>query len=612
MSASRFLKKVFKQDLVIGIILFLVVLSIYIYTLCPTVYLEDSGELVAVAQSLGIAHPPGFPLFALLGKLFTFLPISSIAWRVNLMSAVFSAASLAILYLTLRKLRINQLISFFCGLCFSLTVTLWSQSVAAEVYSLNLFLFALAFYLLVIWKQAQQNKYLFWLFFVLGLSLTNHLFLMAGLLPIFALAVFLFNKSKWDYKKILIMFLVFCLGLSIYLFMPIRSLANPEVDFGNPENITNFIRTISRSHYKDVARFSGIDTAKYRMIGDFGFLLEENFGWLMLITGLVGIGCLIFKQKKWLLITFGFFLFGSILIIVLRDYEYGFGVMEVFKVYFLPAFYIFSIWSALGFFWLNRILKRFITKPYYLNTIIIIIAFMIIAGTLFSKNFQQNNLSNYYLEHDFTYNLLTGLDQDAVLIIKEDNTNSSNFLFGLMYWQIAEGVRTDVTIEATSGIDIAGHFRQVVGESIDIDEYKSADFSEKRQIHLANVLEKVYDQRPVYTSFTDVGNYYSRSNGYAHRVFKTREEAEAYTVESIEPLRNLIAGLADTNNYSRFLLSKFYYNLASYYLEKGDLNQAQKNLVFALEYDTQLQSTDFSDYKKYRNKILNNTAEENL
>ena len=79
---------------------------VYVRTLCPTVYVGDSGELISAAYTLGIAHPPGYPLYCLLGKLFTFLPFGNIAYRVNLLSAFFASLTVGMVYrILLRLLR---------------------------------------------------------------------------------------------------------------------------------------------------------------------------------------------------------------------------------------------------------------------------------------------------------------------------------------------------------------------------------------------------------------------------------------------------------------------------------------------------------------------------
>ena len=68
-----------KRRYLIGIFLFILSFSLYLKTLCPTVYWRDSGELITVCYTLGIAHPAGYPLYALLGRIFTLIPVGSIA-----------------------------------------------------------------------------------------------------------------------------------------------------------------------------------------------------------------------------------------------------------------------------------------------------------------------------------------------------------------------------------------------------------------------------------------------------------------------------------------------------------------------------------------------------
>src|SRR5215471_1070031 len=77
--------------LVSGLIVFIASMSAYSFTLAPTVTLVDSGELIVAAKSLGVAHPPGFPLYVMLAHIATLIPFGTIAFRVNLASAIFAA-----------------------------------------------------------------------------------------------------------------------------------------------------------------------------------------------------------------------------------------------------------------------------------------------------------------------------------------------------------------------------------------------------------------------------------------------------------------------------------------------------------------------------------------
>src|SRR6185503_17400530 len=85
------------------------VLFVYGRTLCPTIFTSGAGENVTAVVLLGVPHPPGFPLFCLLGKIFTLIvPIGNVAYRVNLFSAVCGAAASAMLYALLKTLMGNR------------------------------------------------------------------------------------------------------------------------------------------------------------------------------------------------------------------------------------------------------------------------------------------------------------------------------------------------------------------------------------------------------------------------------------------------------------------------------------------------------------------------
>ena len=84
-----------------AVFVFFITLTVFLPFVCPTVYVGDSGELITACYGLGIAHPPGYPLFTLLGKLFTFLPLASIAFRVNIMAVFFGSLACTVLFILL-------------------------------------------------------------------------------------------------------------------------------------------------------------------------------------------------------------------------------------------------------------------------------------------------------------------------------------------------------------------------------------------------------------------------------------------------------------------------------------------------------------------------------
>jgi hypothetical protein len=124
------------------------VAPIYFLTMSRAVGRADTFEFQVVIPKLGIVHPTGYPLYLLLGKLFTFLPFGSVAWRINLGTAVFALLALAFLYLLLYRLTVNPVTAVLGAVVTGLTVTLWSQAIVAEVYALHALIVVLALFLM--------------------------------------------------------------------------------------------------------------------------------------------------------------------------------------------------------------------------------------------------------------------------------------------------------------------------------------------------------------------------------------------------------------------------------------------------------------------------------
>ena len=140
----------------VGLALFVGALAVYGATLAPDVLPADSGELQVVAAQLGVAHPPGFPLYVLLAHLFTRLPVGSPAYGVNLLSAVCAALTLVVVYGAGRLLTGRQLPALVGALALGTATTFWSQATTANVRSLTGLLAALALYALLRFRIATR------------------------------------------------------------------------------------------------------------------------------------------------------------------------------------------------------------------------------------------------------------------------------------------------------------------------------------------------------------------------------------------------------------------------------------------------------------------------
>lgn len=183
---------------------FAVSFVLYLITRAPTLSFWDCGEFIASSYILGIPHPPGYPLFVLIGRIFTMLPIaSSIAVRVNLISVLGGAASAFMAYWLILRIILGRGympsplaktgigVGALCGsLVMAFSQTFWSNAVEAEVYTLSMFLMLVINYLALIWAQSEpENKndglliliaYLSWL--SLGIHMTTFIIVLPALL----------------------------------------------------------------------------------------------------------------------------------------------------------------------------------------------------------------------------------------------------------------------------------------------------------------------------------------------------------------------------------------------------------------------------------------------
>src|SRR3954452_17370309 len=151
-------------------------LLVYLWTMCRTIYVGDSGELAAAVHVLGIPHPPGYPLYVLLGKLFsTLVPIGKPALRLNLFSAVCASASAVFLFFTLGELGFPPGVAAAVAMTWAFSTSLWSQAGIARVYALGACVSALATWFFIKWYvHPEQTRWLLAAGGVIGLGLANH------------------------------------------------------------------------------------------------------------------------------------------------------------------------------------------------------------------------------------------------------------------------------------------------------------------------------------------------------------------------------------------------------------------------------------------------------
>src|SRR3989338_2979403 len=150
----------------IPITIFITWVLFYMYFQTSSIYGGDAGDLVTAAYLRGVAHPPGYPLYTFIGYLLTKLPVSTVAWRVGLLSSVSSAATLTMLYLLLRMVSKKTILSLVTVSTLGFTYLFWLYAIVPEVFALHTFFVVTLTYVLFRWSNTHNRRYLYLFVFI--------------------------------------------------------------------------------------------------------------------------------------------------------------------------------------------------------------------------------------------------------------------------------------------------------------------------------------------------------------------------------------------------------------------------------------------------------------
>lgn len=547
-----------KNTLLPVIIVFVISMTGYVLTLCPSVYTGDSGEFITSAFVLGIAHPPGYPLHSLFGKLFTLLPFMSIAYRVNLMSAFFAALTAMLVCLIILKFTKNVIVSATAAIALAFSGTFWSQAVTAEVYTLNAFFMVLTLYILIKWEEDIAVKWLYLLAFIFGLSMTNH-YIMSLFLPAYIYFVFAKLKQSGKYRVseflkqntiFLILFAV--LGFSFCLFMMVRSFKIPPLNWGDTSSLNNFISQIVRVQYKAM-EFGNAEPLSNKL--EFtGHLIRETIKQFTIFAvwlGIPGILWLIKKDKKWLFTTVLIFVFNSIGLIFLLNFPYDSQSRFIVEVYYIPAYAVLAIWIGMGMAFVAEKVKKYSA------------VFLLVPCIAFSANLKNSNMSNYHIGYDYGMNILNTLENDSIYFCSGDDQ-----MFILAYLKMAEKKRPDITVYTDTGFV----FKNIYGSGPVYLPGKNV----RNAVQLKILSES---EAPVYFALgSNVSNLPSVNSmpcGIIYRYMKDKKAINTASVWNNYSLRGIFDNSVYKDYLNRAIVCQYYYFQGEYEFLKE--NQAAGN-----------------------------------
>lgn len=329
------------KNMLLDALVVLLPFSLYLRTLLPGLgNTGDTAKWQFMGKVLGIPHATGYPLYILLNKLFIQIPIHSVAYRVNLMSAVFSVLTLFFLYTLLKAISKNRAASFYSILLFAFTVTYWSHSIVAEVYTLNSLLLALTFLALIQWYRTRKENYFYFFLFFYALSFGNHL-TMITLLPAFLFFVVAVNpKILIRPRAVAAALASIAMAAGLYSYFFIRTSQKAAYLEHEVRNFKGLLALVTGKQFQsEMFGFSLRAIFTERIPGFFSQFFEE---WSIALFLLAAVGFFFLKKvdKKvfWLFLVS--FLGQAIFVL-------NYDIPDI-SVFFIPLFLIFSVFLCFG------------------------------------------------------------------------------------------------------------------------------------------------------------------------------------------------------------------------------------------------------------------------
>lgn len=230
----------------------------YLRTLMPGIAFSDWGEMQTIPHVLGVAHPTGYPTYVILAWLVELVPIGSVAFRANLLSAGLVAIALATMTAIAMRLGARPLVAVAGGLALGAVGTVWAAATVAEVNPLHLALVALLLHRALVWEERRRTADLVVGGLLVGLALGNHL-LTLFVAPFVVAFVLWAGRREFRSQPRLLLVAAGALvaGLSVYLYIPIAASLGPPLPYNHPTTLEAFWFLVSGSQFRGQFDFLG-------------------------------------------------------------------------------------------------------------------------------------------------------------------------------------------------------------------------------------------------------------------------------------------------------------------------------------------------------------------
>ena len=429
-------------DTLLALALAVTVFGVYLHTLCPTLYWGDCGELATVVSILGIPHPTGYPLYCLLGKAWTLLlPVGSLVWRLNVLSAVFGALAVACCYGFARAAGLPRPLALTAGGLLAFSSTFWQQALITETYTLAAFFTSLLLFLAVRWRaRGCRSGDLRMLALAYGFALTSHqsntLFLPGFVAFVLwsapALRRWKDREVSQEWAKTLGSG---ALPLLTYLYLPLRARTHPAYNWGDPETLSALYYHVTGRLFAPLMFHQKPEFVLDRLAA-WSQNLPMEFSWLLVTAAAVGLA--LFWRRRAdrplaLLLTWMF--------VADLGFVVNYAIYNGY-IYFIPSYIVMSVCAGRGLLGLWHALEPRLEqgrRPVFAALGVVCALALVPVQAIGHRGV---SLSGNWTCEDYGRNLLASVPPHGILIENGDNTAAPVIL----YLQIVQGVRPDVVL----------------------------------------------------------------------------------------------------------------------------------------------------------------------
>ncbi len=484
---------------------------LYFISLPPGVTWGDSPELTNAAMTFGVAHPSGYPLFLILGKLFSLLPFEEPAFGLNLMDALLESGAMLWIYLSIRYLTKKPWIALLAALFVAVTYTIWMHGRIAEVYALNNFFIGAILYFMFRWIEERKLKHLYIMSLFFGLAFTNHL----TTVLFFPAVLFLFlstDPKRLFHPRVLLPLVgIILLFQLLYLYLPLATSAaeGKTIAWNHPSSLSRFLYHVTGEEYSVFRKSSSLGKG----LNQFWLTFQKEFG---IIGGFLCIlGLMELLAKSWRTgLTLALYFASTVV------YNSTYVVQDITSYYMAP-YMASGIALGVGAAWLHEARKQS-EHLKWLMTYAVPIVMVIGIVQLYGKNWDLKYRDN--MAHYFGHQAFSALPEHSLLLTDIDGPS-----FAMWYQAFALHPEQRGKVVVTKGMFF--------------DKYKAwyRDFLRKRYTQInwpkeggaygnaivQKLVDLNYGKIPIYTAFyyrVPLKGYSYVNRGWITEIVKKEDE----------------------------------------------------------------------------------------